>query len=655
MCTPSHRLTNCHRPLLCWLFLLSLLTATTALAQQDNPIAAIYDKVVYNIPMRDGVKLYTVAYIPKALRNAKLNAGKAGKPVMFLRTPYGVGPYEEGKLKPYLGPSRHFVDSLYIVVYQDVRGKYMSEGEFVDMRPYRGPHDHWAERKAKGAGKIDESTDTWDSIEWLMNNLPGHNGRVGMWGISYPGFYASQGLLDAHPALKAVSPQAPVADWWTGDDFHRNGILLVPHGFNFYTSFGQPRPVPVPYAPPGFQHPTPDGYQFFLQAGSPKALTEIYAPTKLAFWEELLRHPDYDTFWMARNAIPKFNNIKPAVMTVGGFYDTENLFGALQDYKSIERRNPGTRQPKTQNQLVMGPWWHGQWARDSGNHIGQVKMGTYTSGWYRDSVEYPFFRYHLEGKGKPYTTEATIHYGGANVWRRLSSWPPLNAKTTRWYPQQDGSLTNKAAPASARKDYLADPTTPVPHTQTISPRLEKEYMVEDQRHNSHRPDVLTFSTPALSKPLNLSGSASVHLTLSSTATDADFFVKIIDVYPDTVEQNSTLAPATRTNPTYKPQGYQQLIRWDAMRARYRKSHTNPEPLKPGEPFVLDIPLNDIAHVLKPGHRLMVQIQSSWFPICERHPQQYIDVHSAQPDQYQKATHTLLLEQSWVTLDVVDQL
>lgn len=622
---------------------LLLLLSLTTLAQAPKT-ADTYTKEVHLIPMRDGVKLYTVVYVPKKLKDLK--------PIMLTRTPYGVGPYEEGELKPYLGPSNNFSKAGYIIAYQDVRGKYMSEGTFQDMKPYRGPHNHAAEIRKKGAGKIDESTDAWDTIEYLTKKIKGNNGRVGMWGISYPGFYASQALLDAHPALKAVSPQAPVADWWTGDDFRRNGVLLVPHAFNFFTGFGLPRPVPIPYGQRGYQHTSPDGYQFFLQAGSTNDLLKKYTAGNISFMPEAFAHADYDTFWAARNAIHHFKNVKPASMVVGGWYDTENLYGALQDYQSIERQNA-----KAHNHLVMGPWWHGQWARDSGNHIGQVRYGQASSVWYRDSVEYPFFKHYLEnGSTAPAPiAEATVFYTGANQWKRHASWPPAKAEKLRFRLFPNGVL--KAAAASdampavglqeTEASYVADPNKPVPYSTHTSPRMEKEYMVEDQRPQTRRTDVLSWTSPALEAPLTLSGKARIRLKLKSTATDADFFVKIIDVHPSTYGKSNGI----KGNAASPAEGYEMLLGWDAMRARYRDGGDKPKAIKPGEVFEINLPLNDIAHTLRPGHKLMVQVHSSWFPICERHPQQFINVHEAQPQDYKVATHTVLLGDSYVELDV----
>ncbi len=629
-------------------------------------IRANYTKQVAMVPMRDGVKLYTVIYAPKD--NAKPH------PILLTRTPYGVGPYEPDSMKPWLGPNPEVVRAGYIVAYQDVRGKYMSEGEFVDMRPYKGPHNQVAEiaaaRKSpmssKTAALIDEATDAYDAIDWLVKNVPNNNGRVGTWGISYPGFYSSQSVLDAHPALKAASPQAPVADWWTGDDFRRHGIFLTPHAFNFFSGFGQERPKPTAKGNKGYTHLNPDGYQFFLQAGSTSDLGRSYLTQTIPFWDSLTAHQDYDVYWVARNAIPHFRRVKPAVLIVGGFYDTENLFGALQDYQSIRQNSP-----ETHAYLAMGPWWHGQWARDSGKAIGPVRFGSATSQWYQQNVEFPFFQHYLDGssntKNNAEATGArapisTVHVfeGGSNVWQRYNQWPAHNTRmgkpTTlvKWFPQQSGALRREQQdqPASTAS-YLADPLHPVPHSAVLSTGLEKEYMLEDQRPNTKRPDVLSFQTQPLMKSLTISGKARVHLKLRSTATDADFFVKVIDVYPDVPEANSNLAPAPIPKSNYHPGGYQQLLRWDAMRARYRNGGANPTPLTPGEATELVIDLNDICHTLLPGHRLMLQVQSSWFPITERHPQQYINVHTASPADYVSATHTLQLADCWLEVAVAE--
>lgn len=580
-------------------------------------IPANYTKREVYIPMRDGTKLFTVIYSPKQAAEPK--------PMMLLRTPYSVAPYGDGELKPYIGPSSNFAKAGYIIVYQDVRGKYMSEGEFVNMRPHRGAV------KQKSKKLIDESSDTYDTIEWLLKNVANHNGKVGMWGISYPGYYASMGLLDAHPALKAVSPQAPIANWFFGDDFHHHGAFLMPHAFNFYSSFGQPRPKPSTTGAARFNHGTPDGYDFFLRAGSAQQADDLFLKGNVAFWKDLITHTDYDTFWQARNTLPHFKQVKPAVLVVGGWYDTENLYGALNLYKSIKNQSP-----ETETSLVMGPWYHGQWARDEGTNLGAIDFGSKTSEHYRNTIEFPFFDYYLRGKGNKPNQGAHLFRTGANVWDFLPNWPE-NKKIENYFLRPDGVLSLKSAVAEGKQGsltYTADPAKPVPSTEKISTGMPKEYMVEDQRYNSRRTDVLTFSTPTLTEDITLSGYLRANLWVSTSGTDADYFVKLIDVFPDTASQT----PYCETNEVMG--GYQQLLRWDVVRARYRNNYSIPEAMPANTPTRVAFLLNEVHHTFKKGHKIMVQVHSHWFPFVDRNPQQFINTYTAKPSDYKVATHSL---------------
>lgn len=647
--------------------LLNLLLALVAIDGISQPVGpapsitaayikANYVKQVHFIPMRDGIRLHTIVYVPKAVLSGSIKA-----PILINRTPYGVGPYEKDSMKPNLGPNPYTVAANYIFAYQDVRGKYLSGGFFEDMRAYRGPHNHAKElaaaKKKPKEALIDEATDTYDAVDWLVKNIPNNNSRVGFWGISYPGFYASMAALDAHPAVKAVSPQAPVADWWTGDDFRRRGVFLTQHAFNFFNWFGQERESVYTQSAKPFKHPTPDGYKFFLEAGSSKSLGDSYLKKPVPFWQQLISHEDYDTFWVARSSLQYFKQVKPAMLVVGGFYDTENLFGAIQVYESTKRQSPGTHA-----YLTLGPWWHGQWGRDSGNHIANVRFGANTSFWYHQNIEYPFFRHYLdqEGKGKAPIAQVNVFDDGKNQWLSYNQWPGqvmangMPTQLVKFNLHPDNSLKRDQPATGGEVTYTADPMHPVPYTQLIATGLEKSYMIDDQRHNTSRPDVVTFTTNPLRQDLVVSGKAVVRLKIKSTAEDADFFVKVIDVHPDDVPADSPLKPAGPEKSNYHPAGYQQLIRWDAIRARYRKSYSQPEPLVPGQEAELVIPLNHIAHTFKQGHRLMLQVQSSWFPLTERHPQKYIPVHSAQPQDYQKADHTIILPASYLELELEGQ-
>lgn len=554
--------------------------------------------------MRDGVKLFTAIYTPKDQAQSY--------PIILNRTPYSVSPYGPDAYRDALGPSDHFQKEKFIFVYQDVRGKFMSEGEWVEVRPYKP--------KKSGPKDIDETTDTYDTVEWLVKNIPNNNGRVGMWGISYPGFYTSMGIIDAHPALKAASPQAPIADWFIGDDFHHNGAFFLPHAFNFFATLGKPRPQPTTEFPPRFVHGTPDGYRFFLDLGPLPNANKKYLKNEIAFWNDLLSHPNYDDYWQSRNIRPHLRNIKPAVMVVGGWFDAENLFGALNTYKTIESTNPGAR-----NTLVMGPWFHGGWARSEGDVLGGVSFGQKTSLAYRETVELPFFNCLLKDKCGAQLPEATVFETGSNQWRRYDTWPPKNVEPREIYFSANGGLSFTAPQDSATSfdEYVSDPAHPVPFINSIAIGMTREYMTDDQRFAATRPDVLVYQTEALDGDVTLAGPIKATLYVSTSGTDSDFVVKLIDVFPND-------APEAMA-------GYQMLVRGEPMRARFRNSYSKPEAMEPGKVTKVEFTLPDVNHSFLRGHRIMIQVQSSWFPLVDRNPQKFVDIYQAKETDFQKAT------------------
>ncbi|MCX7700081.1 MAG: CocE/NonD family hydrolase [Gemmataceae bacterium] len=591
------------------------LPAQGPLVRPDQPVVIreLYTKYEYRIPMRDGKRLFTVVYVPKS--------ADGPWPILLKRTPYSVAPYGIDRYPNELGPSMLFAREGYIFAYQDVRGRWMSEGEFVNMRPHIPD---------KSRGQIDEASDTYDTIDWLVKNVPNNNGKVGTWGISYPGFYVAAGMIDAHPALKAASPQAPINDWFIGDDFHHNGALFLPHCFNFMANFGKPRPEPIkksPYLP--FDHGTPDGYDFFLRLGPLANADRLYFKGEIAFWKELAAHPNYDEFWQSRNLRPHLKRIRPAVMTVGGWFDAENLFGALETFKNIERH-----EPPPSNILVMGPWNHGGWARGDGDALGDIRFHVKTAAEYRERIELPFFEYHLKGKGDLKHPKAWVFETGTNQWRSYPAWPPAAARTQAWYLAGDGRLSD-TPPMDSRKfeEYISDPNKPVPFYDRTHIGMAPEYMVGDNRHAARRPDVLVYQTDVLEKDLTVVGPIEVKLRVATTGTDADFIVKVIDVHPDD-------APDPEPNPAgIRLGGYQQLVRGDVMRGRFRRSFEKPEPFVPNEPTEVAFTLPDICHTFRTGHRLMVQVQSTWFPLVDRNPQTFVpNIFEAKPEDFRKATH-----------------
>jgi putative CocE/NonD family hydrolase len=595
------------------LFLLSLDQPPRLFAQGVEYVKAHYTKYEHRIPMRDGVCLFTSVYIPKDQSHRY--------PIMLTRTPYGVEPYGADAYKGDLGPSPYFGNDGYIVVYQDVRGRYMSEGEFVNMRPYLP--------EKTSAREIDESSDTFDTIDWLIKNLPVHNGKVGIWGISYPGFYAAAGMIAAHPALVAASPQAPVSDWFTGDDWHHNGAFFLPHAFTFMAQFGHPRSGPTKKEGPRFDFGTPDGYAFFLKLGSLSNVNQRYFKDDVPFWNEIMRHGSFDEFWQARNLRQHLKKIKPAVMTVGGWFDAENLFGALEVYKRTEANSPGST-----NFLVMGPWRHGGWGGSDGASLGPVSFNSNTAAFYRERIEFPFFQYHLKGKGSGAFPEAWVFETGTNQWRTFDAWPPKGARPRSLYLHADGALRFEAptdTASSSCDEYISDPARPVEYIDSVQTGMAGDYMILDQRNAARRPDVLLYQSEALPADVTIAGPIEAKLFVSTSGTDSDWIVKLIDGYPDDYSGTSA------TQPEIKLGGYQQLVRGDVMRGKFRNSLKQPEPFVPDSPTPVNFTLQDVAHTFRTGHKIVVQIQSTWFPLVDRNPQKFVDIYSARESDFQKAT------------------
>jgi len=594
---------------------LLLLIASPAFAADDPPlpIKAAYTKFEYRIPMRDGTRLFTSVYVPKD--------DTQKWPIMLKRTPYSCKPYGPDVYPTELGPTPEFSKAGYIFVYQDVRGRWMSEGEFVHVRPYI------ANKKDK---EFDESSDTYDTIDWLLKHVPNHNGKVGQSGISYPGFYTICGMIDAHPALKAVSPQAPVADWFMGDDWHHNGAFFMSHMFNFMVRFGYARPEPTKKDNPPFDHGTADGYDYFLKVGPLKNFDRDILKGKIAFWNEVLLHPNYDEFWQSRNVRAHIKNVKPAVLTVGGWFDAENLFGALETFKHAEKNNP-----MAGNHLIMGPWAHGSWSKGDGDHLGPLPFNSKTAATFREKMELPFFEHHLKGTGKNEFPKAWVFETGTNRWRKFTAWPPAESEATTWYLQPEGGLSGKRPTKQGFDEYISDPAKPVPFIEKTDIGMTGDYMTADQRFASRRPDVLVYQTPELTEDMTIAGPIEVDLNVSTSGTDADFIVKVIDVFP-------TEYPNPDPNPTgVKMGGYQMLVRGDVMRGKFRNSFEKPEAFKPNEPARVRFTLPDMCHTFRPGHRLMVQVQSTWFPIIDRNPQTFCDIYQASEKDFQKSTMRVL--------------
>lgn len=604
-------------------FYFYLLGGSAQTNSQDSAwIKENFTKKEVMIPMRDGIKLFTAIYIPKEATEKH--------PILMTRTPYSCAPYGEANFSQnlWLRHWRYYARENYIFVVQDVRGRWMSEGDFIDIRPFNPDK--------KTNKDIDEASDTYDTIDWLIKNIGNNNGKVGVFGISYPGFYSTMAALSGHPALKAVSPQAPVTDWFQGDDFHHNGVFFLLDGFSFYANgFGYPRPVPTTKGPESALHlPENDNYQTYLQIGALQNFLKLTGDS-VRFLKDLYNHPNYDQWWYARNPRNFVDGIKPAMLTVGGLFDAEDCFGAWNLYKAIERKNPADHF----NKLVMGPWYHGQWSSTDGTHLGNVQFGANTAYWYQNNIEIPFFNYYLKGEGDiSKQSEATIFLSGENKWQQFSKWPPAEKEDKLIYLQANGKLSwDKPVSKNNFDEYISDPSHPVPYTEDIHYFRTREYMTDDQRFASRRTDVLTFQTGILDQDLTVTGPVIADLAVSISTTDADFVVKVIDVFPDDFKYAGAQPQTRRNNDgSYPMGGYQMLVRGEIMRGRFRNSFEKPEAFKPGKIESVKYALPDIAHTFQKGHRIMIQVQSSWFPLADRNPQKFVNIYECSDSDFQKA-------------------
>ncbi|MEJ7644370.1 MAG: CocE/NonD family hydrolase [Chryseolinea sp.] len=605
------------------LFFSSLCCTPSTVSGQDVKKDSVYmrthyDKLEYQIPMRDGAKLFAVVYVPK---------DKSKKyPILLNRTCYNASEY--ANFKTWSHPSPYLVRDKYILAFEDVRGRYMSQGTFDNMRPNIPGND------LKNRTAIDESSDTWDTIDWMIKNIKGNNGNVGMYGISYPGFYTAAAIPDAHPALKASSPQAPVSDFFF-DDFHHQGAFLESYASAFavfgYQKSEDTRTDWFDEQLNRFDNSNvKDAYQFYLEKGPLQNLTDQFHSDNF-FWKQIVDHPNYDDFWQKRNLLPHLHNVKHAVMTVGGWFDAEDLYGPLNIYKTIEQTSP-----LAQNTIVMGPWGHGDWARERGKSVhNHIYFGDSLSTFYQREIERNFFAYHLKKEGNLKLPEAYMFDTGKKEWKQFAAWPPRDVAPLKLYFSEDGKLSlNEPVNTNAVFEYISDPAKPVPYTSqteglTFTPR---RYMSDDQRDASTRPDVLTFQTDDLAADVTVSGEILARLKVSMTGTDADFIVKLIDVYPEN-------HPNYEHNPTnIVMAGYQQLVRSEVFRGRFRNSFEKPEPFTPGEISDVNFPLQDILHTFKKGHRMMIQIHSTWFPFIDRNPQKYVDnIYKATAADFIKST------------------
>lgn len=563
-----------------------------------------FEVFTYEIAVRDGVELFTLVYVPK---------GKPGPfPILLERTPYGAG-------SPERGPQRNpplFAEAGYIMAFQDVRGTGESEGEFVNVRPIL----------PAGQSGVDESTDTWDTVDFLVKNVPNNNGNVGLWGISYPGFYAGAGAVRGHPALQAVSPQAPVNDWFLGDDVYHRGAFFLQETFDFAVFFDVPRGEP----PVEVDREGLSAYEFFLKTGALSNFETKFIKGRIPYWSELMENDTYNAYWQSRALWRSFTDVDCAVLTVGGWYDKEDLFGALKLYKAAEAQNPDIP-----NYLVMGPWSHGQWAGGGGGALGGLAWGSATSEWYQETIEFPFFERYLRGQDVDPPAEATVFETGANAWRTFEQWPPAEAEETSLYIGPDGTLS-WSAPASAGKSaYLADPAKPTPYLEEFerSRRAPGDWLARNQKFTQGRPDTVTFALPPLEEDVRIAGPIVADLWIETTGSDADLVVKVIDEHP---------ADSPEVGPREQPMaGFQHMVRGEIMRAKFRNSFEEPEAIVPGRPTRVRFELNDVMHTFKKGHRIIVRVQSYWFPIADRNPNVFLSIPKAKDEDFRAATVSVL--------------
>ncbi len=571
--------------------------------------------------MRDGIKLNTAVFIPVGVTRPM--------PILLVRTPYGADPqgfvndsaYSVSIPSNYYGS---FIKDGYYIIFQDVRGKYKSEG----IMQIHQPLIHATQK-----GAVDESTDTWDTIDWLVKNLPNNNGKAGIFGISYPGWLALVGSVDPHPALKAASEQACMGDLFLGDDFHHNGAFRLSYGMEYTYEVEHDKTTDSDFPFPQF-----DLYNWYLNLGSLKNVNEKYFHHSIPTWENFVNHPGYDSFWQKNSPLNYAKYAEVPQLHVGGYFDQEDINGPQIMYQQMEKEDKGN-----QNHIVLGPWNHGQWSRDRADSLGKIAFGSNTAAWFQD-LQKKWFDYYLKGKGDGKFEEAYCFQTGSNTWKTYSSWPPKEAIIKKLFAHENNTASFEEPRSNTGSvSYISDPAKPVPYrTQPIEATYGfgsrwRPWQVEDQRFVSTRPDVVSFTTDSLTSDLTVTGKITAHLFASTTGTDADWVVKLIDVYPDKYGKNILMSQ------------YQLPVAMEVFRGRFRKSFSNPSPLIPNQPEEFVIDLHSINHVFKTGHHLMIQVQSTWFPVIDRNPQKYVpNIFEAKESDFIKATHTIYFSAKYPT-------
>ena len=604
-------------PLLAAALALPLLGGTSpARAQQPAfDVRSAYVKRDYMVAMRDGAKLFTIVYTPRDTTRTY--------PIILFRTPYSIPPYEPEAYRARLGPSAEFDRDGYIFVFQDVRGKFRSEGDFEVMRPFKP-----VKRTPKD---VDESSDTYDTIDWALKAIPRHNGRVGMWGVSYPGWQTVMGMMNPHPALKAASPQASPSDMFIGDDFHHNGAFRLMYAFSWLAGNARTRTGQTTTGSGGFDYGTPDGYRFFMDAGAPARIDSLYFHGEVPAWNDFMRHPNYDEYWKAQNVLKDLGTV-PAdlpILTVAGWFDAEDFYGPTSIYHTLEKLHPTNR-----SIIAIGPWLHGGWNSMPGDQLGNIRFGSQTSRHFQTEVQFPFFQCHLKDRCEKQLPEATVFETGGNTWRTFDAWPPKAGEPRRLYFHANGKLSFDAPRAAGFDQYVHDPAKPVPFSAETRTTQGHLWMIEDQRFAATRPDVLVYESDPLTEDVTIAGPIIANLHASTTGTDADFVVKIIDVLPGDTPNNDP-------NPAGVRMGhFQMLLAGEVFRSKYRQSYEKPTPMVPGQVTHIAFDLRERFHTFKRGHRIMVHVQSSWFPVIDRNPGTFTDIYHAKPADYRATTQRI---------------
>ena len=573
---------------------------------------AAYVKRDHMVPMRDGVKLFTIVYTPRDTTKRY--------PILLVRTPYSIRPYEPDVYRAVLGPSAEFDRDGYIFVFQDVRGKFRSEGDFEVMRPFKPVK--------KSTKDVDESSDSYDTIEWLLASVGPNNGRVGMWGISYPAWQTVMGMMDAHPALKAASPQASPSDMFIGDDFHHNGAFRLAYAFSWLAGNARTRAGQTSASNSAFDYGTPDGYRFFMEAGAPGRIDSLYFGGQVPAWNDFMNHPNYDQYWKAQNVLKDLGRVSAdlPILNVAGWFDAEDFYGPMSIYYTLEKLHPRNR-----SILAVGPWLHGGWNSMPGDQLGNIRFGSQTSRHFQTRIQFPFFQCHLKDRCDTTLAEATVFETGRNEWRTYDTWPPKSVATRKLYFHANGKLSFEPPRTVGIDAYVHDPKKPVPFSAEVRTTQGHLWMIEDQRFAAARPDVLVYETEPLTEDVTIAGPIVASLEAATSGTDADWVVKLIDVLPGDTPNNDP-------NPTGVRMGhFQMLLAGEVMRGKYRDSYEKPTPMVPGRATRLEFELRDRYHTFKKGHRIMVQVQSSWFPVIDRNPGTFTNIYHAKPSDYRRTT------------------